>query len=101
MYYKNKNDDLFFEPSVEVIKREQLKPISKTQFDSIWDKKNSPDSKAIEIAKARKYLLETDWVKSYELEHKLGINIIPTDSNKWTIIAKREECINMINNIDS
>lgn len=48
-----------------------------------------------------KYLRDTDWVKSYELEHKLGINIIPTDSSKWDIINKRKEYIDILNNIDS
>lgn len=43
-----------------------------------------------------KYLIETDWIKSYLLEHKLGISIIPEDSSKWLIINTRQSYIDFL-----
>lgn len=43
-----------------------------------------------------KYLRETDWIKSYLLEHKLGISIIPEDSSKWLIINTRQSYIDFL-----
>jgi hypothetical protein len=39
----------------------------------------------------QKYLDSTDWVKDYKLRHDLGLKLIPEDSSKWVVIAKREE----------
>ena len=43
------------------------------------------------IAEALKYLNNTDWVDNYKTRHDLGLEILPEDSSKWTIINKREE----------
>lgn len=40
--------------------------------------------------KANRYLKDTDWVKDYKLRHDLGLEVIPSDSNKWEIIKQRE-----------
>lgn len=37
------------------------------------------------------YLNDTDWVKDYKLRHDLGLELIPEDSAKWSIIKQREE----------
>lgn len=39
---------------------------------------------------ANRYLKDTDWVKDYKLRHDLGLEVIPSDSNKWEIIKQRE-----------
>ena len=45
------------------------------------------------IQEANQYLIQTDWVNSYKIRHDLGLEIIPEDSSKWLVIAKREEYI--------
>lgn len=45
------------------------------------------------INEATQYLKDTDWVSDYKLRHDLGLEIIPEDSSKWAMIAKREEYI--------
>jgi hypothetical protein len=48
------------------------------------------------IQEAKMYLAQTDWVKDYKLRHDLGIELIPEDSSKWVVIAKREEYIEFL-----
>lgn len=45
----------------------------------------------LETIKALTYLNSTDWVEPFILRHELGINVLPEDSNKLAIHAKREE----------
>lgn len=42
------------------------------------------------------YLRETDWIKGYLLEHRLGIEIIPENSSKWLIINTRQSYIDFL-----
>lgn len=48
---------------------------------------------SLKIQEANQYLAQTDWVNTYKIRHDLGLEIIPEDSSKWLIIAKREEYI--------
>lgn len=43
------------------------------------------------IQEANTYLSQTDWVETYKLRHDLGLELIPEDSSKLEVIAKREE----------
>ena len=46
---------------------------------------------SLKIQEANGYLAQTDWVNDYKTRHDLGLEIIPEDSSKWLVIAKREE----------
>ena len=46
---------------------------------------------SLKIQEANGYLAQTDWVNTYKIRHDLGLEIIPEDSSKWLVIAKREE----------
>lgn len=44
-----------------------------------------------QIQEANTYLKDTDWVEAYKLRHELGVEMLPEDSSKWSVINKREE----------
>ena len=46
---------------------------------------------SLKIQEANQYLAQTDWVNTYKIRHDLGLELIPEDSSKWLVIAKREE----------
>ena len=48
------------------------------------------------LSEANQYLKDTDWVKSYLLEHKLGITLLPEDSYKFEIERIRNEKLEFI-----
>lgn len=48
------------------------------------------------MQEAKLYLDSTEWVKDYKLRHDLGLEQIPKESSKWSIIQKREEALNFI-----
>lgn len=50
----------------------------------------------VKVGSYIQYLRDTDWIKSYLLEHKLGISIIPEDSSKWLIINTRQYYIDFL-----
>lgn len=54
------------------------------------------DELKIQIAQANNYLKETEWVETYRLRNDLGLELIPADSTKWAVIAKREEYISFL-----
>jgi hypothetical protein len=63
----------------------------KTAEDIVKD--NLAKELEIKTNEATLYLSQTDWVKDYKTRHDLGLELIPDDSSKWEIIAKREEYI--------
>lgn len=81
------------------------KPMQPNEF-SVWDEESwswiddeklkSEYELKQKIAEAIAYLSETDWVEPYVLRHELGINVLPADSNKLAIKAKREETLEFL-----
>ena len=69
-----------------------------------WIANNEPltDDELIEFYASQKaqeassYLVQTDWVNTYKIRHDLGLEVIPEDSLKWELIAKRAEAIEII-----
>lgn len=43
------------------------------------------------LQEANAYLASTDWVEPYLLRHELGLEVLPADSQKLVIAAKRAE----------
>ena len=62
-YYKNKKEELFFEPSEAVIKKHELTKITKKEFDKILEIQNTlseEDLKSQRISELLAYLSRTD-----------------------------------------
>lgn len=65
--------------------------IDPVDYKQTWELREIVVSEEQKIQEAKNYLDETDWVKDYKLRHDLDMELIPEDSAKWDIIAKREE----------
>jgi hypothetical protein len=62
-YFKNKQGNLFADPSIDVIKNHQLQEISEEEFNKILTKINTPseeDLKRQRISKLQELLSKTD-----------------------------------------
>ena len=59
MYYRNKENKPYYEPSQEIIKRDQLIEITKEEFEQVIVELNTPTEKQVmeqRIAEAKSYL---------------------------------------------
>lgn len=86
MYYKNKENQLYFEPSEEIISRDGLEEITEEEFNQIVLDINTPTAGQELQAKlddAQVYLNSTDWY--YARKAETGEEV-PTE-----VIAKRQE----------
>lgn len=95
-YYINKNKEIFgFESdgSQDHLITEDMVEISIEEVEAINQAKEDEVKQSLDykINEASQYLKDTDWVNDYKLRHDLGLEIIPEDSSKWLVIAKREE----------
>lgn len=95
-HYINKNEEIFgFESdgSQDHLIMSDMVEISLEDIQAINQAKEDEYKNSIEfkINEASQYLKDTDWVNDYKLRHDLGLEIIPEDSSKWLVIAKREE----------
>ena len=93
MYYKNKENQPYFEPSQKVIEKDNLVEITEEEFNQIIIDINTPTPEQVleqQKAEALKYLADTDWVEVYKIRHNLGLELIPEYSSKWEILNKRE-----------
>ena len=71
MYYKNKENKPYYEPSQSVIRRDELVEISKKEFEQIIVQINTPSPEQIleqQIAEASQYLQATDWYYARKAE---------------------------------
>lgn len=73
MYYKDVTNGLYYEPSDEVIKENELKEITLEEFNTIKDSINRVDPVLEEKAKAKAYLRDTDWYVTRKMETGVGI----------------------------
>ena len=95
-YYINKNKEIFgfeLDGSQDDLITEDMKPISIEEIEAINKAKEDEYKNSVEykINEANSYLVQTEWVNTYKLRHDLGLELIPEDSSKWLVIAKREE----------
>ena len=95
-YYINKNKEIFgfeLDCSQDHLITDDMVEISLEEIEAINKAKEDEYRNSIEykINEASQYLKDTDWVNDYKTRHDLGLEIIPEDSSKWLIIAKREE----------
>lgn len=95
-HYINKNKEIFgfeLDGSQDHLITEDMTPIELEEIQAINQAKEDEVKQSLEyrINEASQYLKDTDWVNDYKTRHDLGLEIIPEDSSKWLVIAKREE----------
>lgn len=100
-HYINKNKEIFgfeLDGSQDHLITRDMTPITVEVIQAIHTDNEEKYKQTTEykIREANTYLRETDWIKSYLLEHKLGSSIIPEDSSKWLIINTRQSYIDFL-----
>lgn len=95
-HYINKNKEIFgfeLDGSQDHLITDDMVEISLEEIEAINKAKEDEYRNSIEykINEASQYLKDTDWVNDYKTRHDLGLELIPEDSSKWLVIAKREE----------
>lgn len=82
---------------------ENLEKVSQNKVDEALLLKEQKEKEILnqnKINEADKYLKNTDWIETYKLRHELGLEIIPEDSSKLEVIAKREEYKLFLKNLE-
>ncbi len=106
MYYKNKDNQPYFEPSKEVIKRDGLVKITKEEFEDIIAELNTPTEKQVleqRIVEAKAYLTDTGWIwEKYNRNVLLLKDMTNEEFNlKYSdVISKQEEYRALINELE-
>ena len=95
-YYINNNKEIFgfeLDGSQDHLITSDMSPVTLEEIQAINQAREVEVKQSLEykINEANQYLKDTDWVNSYKIRHDLGLEIIPEDSSKWLVIAKREE----------
>ena len=95
-HYINKNKEIFgfeLDGSQDHLITSDMSPVTLEEIQAINQAREVEVKQSLEykINEANQYLKDTDWVNSYKIRHDLGLEIIPEDSSKWLVIAKREE----------
>lgn len=93
MYYKNKENKPYFEPSQEIILRDGLEEITEEEFNQIVLDINTPTVEQVleqKIAEAQAYLNSTDWYYARKAETGEEISV--------EVVAKRVEAREFIRN---
>ena len=97
MYYKNKENQPYFDPSKEIILRDGLMEITKEEFEQIIVELNTPTEKQVmeqRIAEAKQYLADTGWYIERLNDPSSG-KAIPEE-----VLAKRAEARELINTLE-
>ena len=106
MYYKNKKNEPYFEPSQEVIKRDGLVEITKEEFEQVIVELNTPTEKQVleqKIEEAKSYLTETGWIWEKYNRNVLVLKDMTSEefNLKYSdIISKQEEYRTLINELE-
>ena len=106
MYYKNKENQPYYEPSQKIVERDGLVEITKEEFDDIVLAINTPTSvQEVEqrIAEAKAYLTETGWIWEKYNRNVLVLKDMTNDefNLKYSdIISKQEEYRALINELE-
>ena len=97
MYYKNKENQPYYEPSKEIIKRDGLVKITKEEFEQIVYEINNPTPEQVlqqQIQEAKTYLASTAWYVERLNDPSSG-KAIPEE-----VLAKRAEARELINTLE-
>ena len=97
MYYKNKENKPYYEPSQEIIKRDELIEITKEEFEQIIVELNTPTPEQVlqqQISEAKTYLASTAWYVERLNDPSSG-KAIPEE-----VLAKRAEARELINTLE-
>ena len=97
MYYRNKENKPYYEPSQEIIKRDELIEITKEEFEQIIVELNTPTPEQVlqqQIAEAKQYLADTGWYIERLNDPSSG-KAIPEE-----VLAKRTEARELINTLE-
>ena len=100
-HYITKNKEIFafeLDGSQDHLITSDMAEISLEEIQAINQAREVEYRNSIEykINEASQYLKDTDWVNDYKTRHDLGLEIIPEDSTKWSIINKRAEYIEFL-----
>lgn len=106
MYYKNKDNQPYFEPSQSIIERDGLVKITKEEFEGIIVELNTPTEKQVleqRIVEAKAYLTDTGWI--WEKYNRNVILLKDMTSEEFSlkysdIISKQEEYRALINELE-
>ena len=98
MYYKNKENQPYYEPSQTIIKRDGLIEITKKEFDDIvYEINNPPITEEQRVQNINSYT-QTIITKKYPLEKQSSANLgIYGDEYKNEMISFISNCINLSN----
>ena len=106
MYYKNKENKPYFEPSKEIIEKDGLIKITKEEFEKIIVELNTPTEKQVleqRIAEAKQYLTETGWIWEKYNRNVLVLKDMTSEefNLKYSdVISKQEEYRALINELE-
>lgn len=98
MYYKNKENKPYFEPSQKIIERDELIEITKKEFDAIvYEINNPPMTEEQRVQNINSYA-QSIITKKYPLEKQSSANLgIYGEEYKNEIIGFISECITLSN----
>ena len=98
MYYRNKENKPYYEPSQEIIKRDELIEITKEEFEQVIVELNTPTKKQVmeqRISEAKQYLADTGWYIERLNDPSSG-KAIPEE-----VLVKRAEARELINTLEA
>ena len=98
MYYKNKENQPYYEPSENIIKRDGLTEITKKEFDNIvYEINNPPMTEEQRVQNINSYT-QSFITKKYPLEKQSSANLgIYGDEYKNEMISFISNCISLSN----
>lgn len=98
MYYKNKSNQPYFEPTQEIIKRDSLIEITKAEFDRIvYEMNNPPITEEQRVQNINSYTQSLITTK-YPLEKQSSANLgIYDEEYKTEMISFISNCITLSN----
>lgn len=98
MYYKNKDNQPYFEPTQEIIKRDGLIEITKKEFDVIaYEINNPPITEAQRVQNINSYT-QSIITRKYPLEKQSSANLgIYGEEYKNEMISFISNCITLSN----
>ena len=106
MYYKNKENQPYFESSKEIILRDGLVEITEEEFNQIVVAINAPTEKQVleqRIAETKQYLTDTGWIWEKYNRNVLVLKDMTNEefNLKYSdVISKQEEYRVLINELE-
>src|SRR5574344_1675025 len=98
MYYKNKENQPYYEPTQSIIKRDGLIEITKKEFDDIVYKINNPPMTEEQRVQNINSYTQSFITKKYPLEKQSSANLgIYGDEYKTEMISFISNCITLSN----